>query len=167
LANERQEHAGRNDRNRREVTVRTRRFVEFELAADSKSLAKALAGERERVYAKSVVGAGRISTRYQHLPVRLASPALLRVEWGVVPSAQTFLDALTRHALVQNSAAVSKDFVNLAKLSREEQEARLIELVESGDMMSAISIARRIYSYDLTAAKQFVETLAHKQPTPR
>jgi hypothetical protein len=34
-------------------------------------------------------------------------------------------------------------------------------------MIGAISIARRLYSYDLTAAKQLVETTAHKQPTPR
>jgi hypothetical protein len=47
------------------------------------------------------------------------------------------------------------------------QLIRIAELVESGDMIGAISLARRIYSYDLTAAKQFVETLAHKQSTPR
>ena len=39
------------------------------------------------------------------------------------------------------------------------QLIRIVELVESGDMMGAMSIARRIYSYDLTAAKQFVETI--------
>jgi hypothetical protein len=47
------------------------------------------------------------------------------------------------------------------------QEASPGEPVESGDMIGAISIARRLYSYDLTAAKQLVETTAHKQPTPR
>ncbi len=78
--------------------------------------------------------------------------------------AKFLLDALTRHTLVQNPADVAKDFVNLDKLSREEQEARLLELVESGDMMSADYIARRLYSYDLTAAKQFVEELVRKQP---
>jgi len=47
------------------------------------------------------------------------------------------------------------------------QEASPGEPVESGDMIGAITIARRLYSYDLAAAKQFVEALAHKQPTPR
>jgi hypothetical protein len=163
LVKERQEHSNRDHRNRKEITTRTRRFVEFELAGDSKRLAMALASERERLFAKSVMGAGRISTRYQHLPVQLASPTLLRIEWGVVPSAQTLLDALTRHTLVKNAAAISKDFVNLDKLSKDEQEARLAELAQSGDVIGAVAFARQLYSYDLTAAKQFIEELARKQ----
>jgi hypothetical protein len=47
---------------------------------------------------------------------------------------------------------------------RAEQEARLVELAESGDMIGAVTLARRLYSYDLTAAKQFVEELVRKQP---
>jgi hypothetical protein len=164
LVKERQEHADRDDRNRQEITTRTRQFVEFELAGDSKRLALALASERERLFAKSVIGAGRISTRYQHVPVQLASPTLLRIDWGVVPGVQTLLDALTRHTLVQNPAAISKDFVNLDKLTKEEQEARLVELAESGDMIGAVALARQLYSYDLTSAKQFVEGLLRKQP---
>lgn len=146
------------------TTTKRRKIIEFELAGDSTPLARALARERERLFSKSVIGAGRISTRYQHLPVQLTTRTLLQIEWGVVPRAQTLLDALTRHTLVQNPAAVTKDFGNLDKLSREEQEARLLELAESGDMIAAISIARRLYSYDLTAAKQFVEELVRKQP---
>jgi len=162
--NERREVADRNAANRLEMSTQTRRLVEFDLAGDSKPLARTLASERERLFAKAVIGAGRISTRYRHVPVRLSSPACLQIEWGVVPSAQTLLDALTRHTPVQNPTTVSKDFVNLDKLSREEQEARLLELAESGDMIGAVTQARRLYSYDLTAAKQFVEALVRKQP---
>lgn len=39
-----------------------------------------------------------------------------------------------------------------------------MELAESGDMIGAVTLARRLYSYDLTAAKQFVEELVRKQP---
>jgi hypothetical protein len=165
-AKERQEHPDPEE-NRRETTVRTRRLVELELAGDASPLAKALARERERLFAKSVIGTGRISTRYQHLPVKLVSAQLLRIEWGVVPSAQTLLDALTRHTLVRDSTAISKDFVNLGKLGKEEQEARLVELAESGDMIGAVTLARQLYSYDLTTAKQFVEELMSKQPAPQ
>lgn len=164
---ERQELPDRNDANRPEISTRTRRLVEFELAGDSQPLAKALASERERLFAKSVIGAGRISTRYQHLPVQLPSRSRLRIEWGVVPSAQTLLDALTRHTLVQNPAAVSKDFADVGTLSNEQKEARLLELVESGDMIGAITMARRLYSCDLTAARQFVEELVRKQSESR
>jgi hypothetical protein len=146
------------------TTTKTSRAVELELAADAGELARALARERERVFGKSVVGVGRISTRYQHLPVRMTSPKLLRIDWGVVPSAKTLLDALTRHTLVKDAAAVSKDFVDLVQLDREQQEARLLELVESGDMIAAVTLARRLYSCDLTTAKRFVEGLVRRQP---
>jgi hypothetical protein len=45
----------------------------------------------------------------------------------------------------------------------EPQEARLLELVESGDMIGAITMARRLYASDLTIAKQIVEELVRKQ----
>ena len=87
-----------------------------------------------------------ISSRYHHLPVQLAAPARLRLKWGVVLGAQRFLGELTRHTLVR-----------LDGLSTAEQEARLLELVESADVIGAIATARRLYSYDLTTAKDFVE----------
>ena len=160
---ERREVPDLTEGNRQGTTTKTRQIVEFDLAGDSTQFARALARERERLFGKSVIGAGRISTRYQHLPVRLTTPTLLRIDWGVVPSAQTLLDALTRHTLVQHPAAVTKDFVDLDKLSKEEQEARLLELVESGDTIGALTLARRLYSYDLTAAKQFVEELVDRK----
>jgi hypothetical protein len=63
--------------------------------------------------------------------------------------------------------AISKDFVNLDNLTREEQRARLLELVESGDRISAVALVRQLYSYDLTAAKQFIEELASSQSGPQ
>ena len=164
LVKERQKLPDQESPNAAGTTTKTRRALELELAADSGELARALVRERERVFGKSVVGVGRISTRYQHLPVRMASPKLLRIDWGVVPSVKTLLDALTRHTLVKDAAAVSKDFVDLDKLDREQQEARLLELVESGDTIAAVTLARRLYSYDLTTAKRFVEELVRRQP---
>jgi hypothetical protein len=161
---ERRKVSDQDERNRPGTTTKTRQTVELEIAGDSTALARVLARERERLFSKSVIGVGRISTRYQHLPVQLVNRTLLQIEWGVVPSAQTLLDALTRHTLVRNPAAVSKSFVNLDNLSKEEQEARLLELVESGDMIGAVTLARRLYSYDLTEAKEFVDELLRKQP---
>jgi hypothetical protein len=166
LVKERQELPDRDDTNQSTTIIRTRRIIDLELAGDSTQLAEALAKERERVFAKPTHGAGRTSSRYQHFPVRLASPMLLRIEWGVVPSAQTLLDALTRHTLVRHAETTSKDFVNFDGLSREEQEARLIELAESGDMIGAVGMARKLYSYDLATAKAFVESLIQRQQRP-
>jgi hypothetical protein len=163
LVKERQELSDRDDTNQPTTIIRTRRIIDLELAGDSTQLAQALAKERERVFAKPTRGAGRTSSRYQHFPVRLASPMLLRIEWGVVPDAQTFLDSLTRHTPVRDSEETSRDFVNLDGLSRKEQEVRLRELVESGEMIGAVTIARKLYSYDLTTAKHFVEGLARER----
>jgi hypothetical protein len=164
LVKERQELPDRDDRYRSTTTTRTRRLLELELAGDSTQFAAALAKERARVFAKSAPGDDKPSTRYQHFPVQLTSPTLLRIEWGVVPGAQTILDALTRHTLVQPASEASKNYVNLEALSRKDQETRLLDLAESGDMIGAITMARKLYAYDLTQAKQIVEELMHKQP---
>jgi len=161
LVKERQELPDRDDGNRSTTTIKTRRLIELELAGNSAQLAEALAYERERVFNNPIHGGGS-KARYHHLPVRLASDTLLTIEWGVVPRAQKFLDVLTRHTLVQSAHKSSKDFVNLETLSRPEQESRLRELAESGDMIGAVATARRLYSYDLTTAKAFVESLIQK-----
>jgi hypothetical protein len=87
----------------------------------------------------------------------------LKVEWGVVPRVDKFLDAVTRRTLVQPAHKTIKDFVNLESLSRAEQEARLLELAESGDLIGAVATARELYSYDLTTARAFVDSLLQKQ----
>jgi hypothetical protein len=74
------------------------------------------------------------------------------------------LEALTRHTLVQLPGEASHDFDNLEQLSRQEQEARLLDLFQPGDRMGAVTMVRRLYSYDLTTATQFVEELVRKQP---
>lgn len=163
LLKERQELPDRDDRYRSTTTTRTRRLLELQLADNLTQFVEALGKERTRVFGKSAPGDHMLSTRYQHFPVQLTSPALLRIEWGVVPDAQRFLDEITRHTLVRPAEESSKDFVRLDGLSTAEQEARLLELAESGDMIGAITMAREIYSYDLTTAKGFVEGLVGKR----
>ena len=68
--------------NPRATTIRTRRFIELQLRRQLEPLADALAGESKRVFAKPADGGANVSTRYQHLPVRLATPNLLRIEWA-------------------------------------------------------------------------------------
>ena len=80
--------------------MQRRRLLELELAGDSSQLANALAAEREQVFAKMKNGAATATARYHHLPVQHVSRRLLQIEWRVVPSVQTMLEALTRHTLV-------------------------------------------------------------------
>lgn len=158
---ERQELPSQDGRARGAPSVRTRRFIDLELAGNLEPLATALAHETKRVSAKLVDGGANVSARYQDFPVKF-SDHLLRIEWYVVPSAQVLLDALTRHTLVQTTTATTKNYANLDQLSRKEQEARLLELAESGDMIGAVAMARKLYSYDLTTAKEFVDSLLVK-----
>jgi ribosomal protein L7/L12 len=102
------------------------------------------------------------SARYEDFPVRFTAPDRIQIDWTVVPRAQTLLDALTRHTLVRPAEAASKGFANLENLPRKQQEARLLELAESGDKIAAIAMARQLYAYDLTTAKRFVEELLNK-----
>ena len=161
---QKQEVPDRDDGGRPTTTAKTQKWVELELASESKTLADALTGERARAFDGKNLG--RISSRYHHLPVRLAAPDRLQIEWGVVPNAQTFLDALTRHTLVRPTETTSTDLVNLEELGREEQESRLLELTASGDKIAAIAMARRLYAYDLTQAKDFIDGLASKRSPP-
>jgi hypothetical protein len=152
----------RDDHNRPTQTMRKLRWLELELTGDSRQLAIALNSENETALAKTRVGAEKPSTRYRHFPVLLTAPDRLRIEWTVIPKMQTMLDALTRHTMVRPAEAQTKDFNDLEKLSRAEQEARLLELAEAGDKLGAIALARRLYGYDLAAAKEFIEGLARK-----
>ena len=148
---------------KRQETVRSaRRVVEFEVSSDCTALAKLLANERERVFGKSAVGAGRVSTRYQHLPVRLAGPKRLQIEWGVVPDPRTLLGMLAGHSIPQESTAVVVSFPDLEKLPKPQQEEYLLRLAEGGDKLGAVALARRLYAYDLAAAKAFIEELVRR-----
>jgi len=150
---------------RNSTMTKKRLLLVLELAADSTKLAEALGNERTRVFTKPNQGGGAKS-RYHHLPVRLASPNLLTIEWAVVPSLKTILDALTRHTLVQRREETTKDLVHLDSLTREQQESRLLELAETGDMIGAVTMARQLYSYDLATAKTFVESLTQRRQNP-
>ncbi len=142
-----------------ESSIRSRRLVELELAGDSAPLAQALKEECGRPAPKEARWYGSTSTRYNHYPVRLASPTCVQLEWRVVPSAKAFLHAVSRHTDVAAPVQVSLGYLDLESLGREEQEKRLLELAETGEKMAAIKLARQIYSYDLKEAKAFVESL--------
>ncbi len=132
-------------------TERHRRLVELELSGDTSLLAKALADERARRPPNA--------TLYKDYPVRLSSPARVQMEWDVIPGTEAFLDAVHRHTTIAASVEQRQDYVNLTGLSHKEQEMRLLELINAGQTTDAIYIARKLYSYDLSQARDFVEGL--------
>lgn len=163
LVHEVQRIADRDDNNRPIETTRKRRLIELEIAGDSRQLAIAIASEQDTVLAKSRIGSERPSTRYHHFPVRLPTMKRLVIEWGVVPKAQVFLDALTRHTLVLKEESTTTNLTIGAEADREEQERRLLELVENGQKLVAISEARRLYAYSITEAQEFIDELLRKK----
>jgi hypothetical protein len=99
------------------------------------------------------------ATLYKDYPVRMTATDCIQVAWNVVPDADAFLTALGQHANIAPAAQKSIDYVNLENQPRAEQEKRLLELIEAGQTIDAIYIARKLYSYDLTQAREFVEEL--------
>jgi hypothetical protein len=89
----------------------------------------------------------------------MTSPPFVQVEWGVVPGPDVLVDALRRYTNIALPFEVSHDYANLEGLGREEQEKRLLALVEAGMTLDAVYVARKLYSYDLTQARTFVEGL--------
>ncbi len=82
------------------VTTKPIRLVQLELVGDTAPLAQALTDERARCGPDWRERGGR-STRYQHHPVRMVSPATLQLEWEVVPDAETLLAILGRDSRIQ------------------------------------------------------------------
>ncbi len=147
------------------VTRQTRHLVELELAGDSLPLAGALDGEVSRKPPTERRWYGTSGTKYNHAPVWLVSPNLLDVEWGVAPGAGSFLEALRPHARIEVPAEVTEDYSRLKGLSREEQERRIAALAGSGQVISAVYLTRRLFAYDLTQARGFVDGLLGRGAT--
>jgi hypothetical protein len=161
--NELRQIADRDESRHPTTTTRKIHWLELELAGDTRQLAIAMANEKDTVLAKNRIGDEKPSTRYQHFPVQLPAPTTLRIEWAVRPKLDSILAQLTRHTVVRPAETSAKDFTNLTTLGRSEQEVRLLELAESGDKIGAIALARRLYDYDLTQAKSFVDELIGKK----
>jgi hypothetical protein len=151
------------DRRKGGATRSARRLVEIEVDADCAALSKLLANERERIFGKSVFGAGKVSTRYQHLPVHLVAPKRLQIEWGVAPRPERLLEIFARHSIPRETAVTQTDFTNLDRLPKAQQEERLLQLVEGGNKLGAVTLARKLYAYDLVRATEFIEQLVQRQ----
>lgn len=147
------------------VAQQTRGLIELELADDPAPLAEALEAEIARKGPAARHWYGSSSTRYNHAPVWLESPSLLRVEWGVAPGADSFLEALRPHTKIEAPVEVTLDYMLLKGLSREEQERSVAALAASGQVISAVYLARRLFAYDLPHARGFVDGLLGRGAT--
>jgi hypothetical protein len=145
-------------------TTRHRTLVRLDLREPERQLAEALAKERALRGPRVERWYGSSAGRFRHYPVRLSSPAELEVEWPARRPATEFLGMLATHVDVE-SVEEHVDFTTLKEREPQEQEARLIELVETGQTIVAIKLARSLYGLNLTDAKTFVDGLSGEATT--
>jgi hypothetical protein len=136
------------------VTVQRATTIVLQLTGDTTSVTNAIGDEVRRV-----MGRKGPNTRYRHTPVRMSSANTLELDWTVVPRATALIALQSNHGVPTETAEATTDYAHLETLTRDEQEKRLRDLVEKGNTIAAIQIARRLYGYDLTRAKQFVDGL--------
>ncbi len=95
-----------------------------------------------------------VSGRSNHSPLLVGPGGLLRVQ---MPRARRAVSELSRSYRVEAPEKTRhKDFDDL---TRHEQEARVLAFTEQGDVIAAVKLAKRLYGYDTTEAKAFVEGL--------
>ncbi len=130
---------------------RHRRLVEMELSGATEQLARAISDERARRPAGL--------TLYKDYPVRMSSPTCIQLDWDVRPRAEVFLDAMRPHAQIGAALDQRRDASLQQGKSREERDAFLLELIDAGQTIDAIYLARKLYAFDLSQARDHIETL--------
>lgn len=147
------------DSDMRGTTTRRRTLVEIELDDDAPQVREALAAERAAQPPKVARWYGRSAGKYRHHPVIMVAPRTISIEWAVVPRVSEFLRIMALHTPVASAKRMT-DYTVLGQVAKDEQETRLIELVERGYIMDAVRLARRLYGYDVAEAKSFVDGLS-------
>lgn len=102
------------------------------------------------------------SSRYMHGSAALRGADVVRIFWRdesnrLTPGLAEARSTLARwHRFAEDDSASEPA---LAALSSAERETRLLEMVERGEEVQAIGLARELYGYDTTTAVQFVREL--------
>lgn len=135
------------------------RYIELELAGDTKPLERALQSEISERAPAEKRWYGSDSTLYEDYPVRMTSPPYLQLRWQVVPGTHKFLQALRPNTSIAEPVSIKQDFANLGAMSREEQQQRLRELAQRGEMIAATYLARKLYGCTYQEATAMVDSL--------
>jgi hypothetical protein len=106
------------------------------------------------------------STTPTDIPVSVTSEDVLRVEWKgkywvLAPWLKRAVALLGKDIQVMPEVKEVQDFTK-SDADKTKMEARIIELVERGEMMQAMKMARQLYGFSLKEAKDFVEELRGK-----
>ncbi len=133
---------------------------------DLQPLRERLKYERNAKVTKNRIICG-ISTKAVHCPVSVPEDKTIRIQWRcpsshVVPGIRKVADALARHLVdIRLMESQVRDYTKTDSADGKKSDAKILELAEKGKTIAATRLARKIYHYNTTEAKQFVEGLLH------
>jgi len=107
----------------------------------------------------------RSSTKARHYPVSVPEDKIIRIQWRspgthVVPGVKKTIDILARnHVAIEPVQRQDRDFTAKAIEGGAKAEDKILELAERGKILAATRLAKRVYDYDNTEARKFVDSL--------
>jgi hypothetical protein len=128
-------------------------YVELGLVnPDTTELEKYLSADRNLS-----TGVGTVVEEY---PMQVLPGGIVQMSWGGMhPSAHQAVECLGRHVKIAETDHRVVDLVHHSNRPPEEERQKILQLVRSGDVLSAVTMARQVYGYTLTEAHEFVEKL--------
>jgi len=104
----------------------------------------------------------KVSSKAQHYPVSVPDERTIRILWRspashVVPSVRKLADLLARQRVTIRAA--ERQVCDYTKSASSDPESKILELVEKGKKIAAVRLAEKLYGYNTTEAKQFIEGL--------
>ncbi len=137
--------------------VRITNFLELKIAQENLTeLEKLLAQERVTQDPRR----GNYRYRSLHYPVEVLLPDLVRLDWtGIRPGIKEAVAVFSKYCSVAAETRSEFNTAQFGRLSRAEQEQRILELAQRGDQILAAELARQMLGGTLGQAKQWVDEL--------
>tara|TARA_Y100000294_G_C8412710_1_gene279500 strand:+ start:194 stop:667 length:474 start_codon:yes stop_codon:yes gene_type:complete len=110
----------------------------------------------------------RAKRKYHHYPVKVYNDDKIRIEWKsaqtrVTPSIDRALELFAvDHIKVNSKEYENKDYRKTQSIDVVEIETRILDLVQKGNKIEAIKFVKKIYHFNSTEAKLFVQSLQDK-----
>lgn len=127
-------------------------WVELSVRADTGALRQALDEERQRHPSGTAL--------FRDYPVRVPRDGVVQVRWQVSPGLAAFLDAVRGRVAEGDPQVVDVDFTGLDRLPPVEQRQRIEYLVQQGEVIDAVALARSVYGLSTTQARALVDDIA-------
>jgi hypothetical protein len=110
-------------------------------------------------------GIYKSSTKARHYPVSVPDDKIIRIQWRgsgsfVTPGVKKAANLLARnHVVIKPVQRKDRDFTTKAIEGGAKADDKILELAERGKILAATRLAKRVYNYDTTEARKFVESL--------